>query len=237
MTYCIFFLSSTFMIFIRNSIIIRTARNRGIRCCLLELPCQYLYPCSLVSCSLELSLLFLSLSSPTFLLSLYVFLQYFLFTFYWSMFHHFHSLLFIFLRSTSTHTHVRTHARTHTHTRVPHTSSMLRCCFTGLSLCWTYIFIIPQYYHMPGEATILLSASHFDSHHAKIEQKKASQTDNMNALFKVLGFYNYISCFPKKSPCIGIMASHLAPSAGPEESQAGKIRSDLMNIRCLPRHT
>lgn len=136
-----------------------------------------------------------------------------------------------------THTHVRTHARTHTHTRVPHTSSMLRCCFTGLSLCWTYIFIIPQYYHMPGEATILLSASHFDSHHAKIEQKKASQTDNMNALFKVLGFYNYISCFPKKSPCIGIMASHLAPSAGPEESQAGKIRSDLMNIRCLPRHT
>ena len=115
-----------------------------------------------------------------------------------------------------THTHVHTH--TPTHTRVPHTSSMFRCCFTGLSLCLTYIFIIPQYYHMPGKATILLSASHFDSHHTKIEQKKASQTDNMNALFKVLGFYNYISCFPKKSPCIGTMASHLAPSAGRKES-------------------
>jgi len=38
-------------------------------------------------------------------------------------------------------------------------------------------FHIPQYYHMPGEATIFLSASPFDPHYTKMKQKEGLQAD------------------------------------------------------------
>ena len=39
-------------------------------------------------------------------------------------------------------------------------------------------FHIPQYYHMPREATIFLSASPFDPHYTKMKQKEGLQTDH-----------------------------------------------------------
>ena len=39
-------------------------------------------------------------------------------------------------------------------------------------------FHIPQYYHMPGEATIFLSASPFDPQYTKMKQKEGSQTEH-----------------------------------------------------------
>ena len=118
-----FFLSSSCMIFIWNSMIIRTARNRGIGSYLLEFPCQYFYPPSLVSCSLELSSLF---HLQIFIIITVFFLKYFLFTFFfWSMFHNFHSLLYNLFQET----------------KYTLTSCVFRCFLTGLSLCLTHIFI------------------------------------------------------------------------------------------------
>ena len=118
-----FFLSSACMIFIWNSIIIRTARNRGIGSYLLEVPCQSpMFP------GLMLPWALLSLSSPTFY-SFYRFLYtifslpfYFEVCFITSIFY-----CIMFLRRQSTHSY-------------PHTSSVFRSCLT-LSLCLTYIFI------------------------------------------------------------------------------------------------
>ena len=128
-----FFLSSTCMTVIWNSTIIRTARKSGLGSCLLELPCQYFYPPSLVSFHLELSFLSFSLFHDPLFYSFYRFLQYFLFTYFFSMFHHFHYLLFNLSQK-----HKFTHTHTHTSS---HTSSVFRCCLTGLSLCLTHIFI------------------------------------------------------------------------------------------------
>ena len=100
-----FFLSSTCMTVIWNSTIIRTARKRRLGSCFLELPCQYFYPPSLVSCSLELSFLF-CLQIFTLFIGFYTIFS--LYLFFWTMFHYFHSLMF--LRSTSTHPQVPTSA-------------------------------------------------------------------------------------------------------------------------------
>ena len=162
-----FFLSSTCMTVIWNSTIIRTVRKRGLGSCLLELPCQYFYPPSLVSCPLELSFLSFSLFHDPLFYSFYRFLQYFLFTFFFSMFHHFHSLLFNLSQK---------HKYTHTHTQVPIQALCLGAVW-AVSVFDSH-FHIPQYYHMPGEATIFLSASHFDPHHTKMKQKEGSQTDH-----------------------------------------------------------
>ena len=130
-----FFLSSTCMTVIWNSTIIRTVRKRGLGSCLLELPCQYFYPPSLVSCPLELSFLSFSLFHDPLFYSFYRFFYniFFLPFVFWSMFHHFHSLLFNLSQK-----HKFTHTHTHTSS---HTSSVFRCCLTGLSLCLTHIFI------------------------------------------------------------------------------------------------
>ena len=141
-----FFLSSTCMTVIWNSTIIRTARKRGLGSCLLELPCQYFYPLSLVSCRLELSFLSFSLFHDPLFYSFYrFFYNIFSLPFFFGVCF-ISSILYclIFLRSTSTHTHTDTHTHTHTHIHThtsSHTSSVFRCCLTGLSLCLTHIFI------------------------------------------------------------------------------------------------
>ena len=133
-----FFLSSTCMTVIWNSTIIRTARKRGPGSCLLELAWQYFYPPSLVSRPLELSFLSFSLFHDPLFYSFYrFFYNIFSLPFFWSMFHHFHSLLF---NLSQKHKYTHTHTHTHTHTS-SHTSSVFRCCLTGLSLCLTHIFI------------------------------------------------------------------------------------------------
>ena len=122
-----FFLSSTCMTVIWNSTIIRTARKRRLGSCFLELPCQYFYPPSLVLCTLELSFLSFSLFHDPLFYSFYRFFYniFFLPFVFWSMFHHFHSLLFNLFQKT----------------KYTLTSSVFRCCLTGLSLCLTHIFI------------------------------------------------------------------------------------------------
>ena len=134
----LFFLSSTCMTVIWNSTIIRTARKRGLGSCLLELPCQYFYPLSLVSCRLELSFLSFSLFHDPLFYSFYRFLQYFLFTYFFSMFHHFHYLLFNLSQK---------HKFTHTHTQVPIQALCLGAVWLGCLCVWlifSYSTILPH---------------------------------------------------------------------------------------------
>ena len=79
-------------------------------------------------------------------------------------------------RCTHTHTHTHIHTHTHTHTQVPIQALCLGAVW-AVSVFDSH-FHIPQYYHMPGEATIFLSASHFDPRHTKMKQREGSQTDH-----------------------------------------------------------
>ena len=183
-----FFLSSTCMTVIWNSTIIRTARKRGPGSCLLELAWQYFYPPSPVSCPLELSFLSFSLMTHFFTLfigfsiifSLYVFLKVCFIT----------SILYclIFLRSTSTYT------RAHAHTR-SHTSSVFRCCLTGLSLCLTHIFIFHNITtcqeRQPFSCLLLLLT------HITLKWSKRKGCRQTTECLTMLAFQNYISRFPK----------------------------------------
>ena len=167
-----FFLSSTCMTVIWNSTIIRTAGKRGLGSCLLELPCQYFHPPSLVSCPLELSLLSVSLFHDALFYSFYRFFSNIFSSPFFFEVSFITSILYclIFLRSTSTHTHRHTH-------KFPY-KLCVQVLFDGAVSVFDSHFRIPQCYHMPGEATLFLSASHFDPRHTKMKQKQGSQTDH-----------------------------------------------------------
>ena len=125
------FLSSTCMTVIWNSTIIRTAGKRGLGSCLLELPCQYFHPPSLVSCPLELSFLSFSLFHDALFYSFYRFFSNIFSSpfFFWSIFHHFHSLLFNLSQK-----HKYTH--TQTHTQVPIQALCLGAVWLGCLCGW-----------------------------------------------------------------------------------------------------
>ena len=122
----------------------------------------------------------------------------------------------IFLRSTSSHTH--------THTQVPIQALCLGAVWLGCLCVWlifSYSTILPH--ARTGNHFPVCFSFWPTLHQNEVKGRVADRP--LNAL----------RCWPFRITShvfqsIRTLASHLAPSSGHKEPQAGKIRSDLMNL-------